>query len=117
MHCQFVAEHRTNQGVVFEKDHTRQAMQVSGSLTFGTAEASVQAAAMGLGITHKVSLAARDLIARGALKEILADWSGVGPAMQLVYEKSRMPSARLRAFIEFAVELFPEQLNEPLVHE
>jgi LysR family transcriptional regulator for bpeEF and oprC len=96
---------------VFEKDHTRKAMQVSGALTFGTIEASVQAAAMGLGITQAVSLAARDRIARGELKEILADWSAVGPAMQLVYEKSRMPSARLRAFIEFAVEVFPEQLN------
>ena len=101
---------------VFEKDHTHQAMLPSGSLTFGTVEASVQAARMGLGITQVVSLASRDLIARGELKEILADWSAVGPAMQLVYEKSRMPSARLRAFIEFTVELFAEKLSDPPGH-
>jgi LysR family transcriptional regulator, regulator for bpeEF and oprC len=101
---------------VFEKDHVRQTLQVSGPLTFGAVEASVQAAALGMGIAQAVSLASVDLIRRGELKEILAEWSAVGPVVQLVYEKSRMPSARLRAFIEFAMEVFPPQLNDRTAH-
>src|SRR4051812_44591754 len=117
MHWQFVAEHGTNQGVgVRERSHAPGDAAFRPP-DFRNHEASVQAAALGLGITQAVSLASRGLIARGEVKEILAEWSAVGPAMHLVYEKSRMPSARLRAFIEFAVDLFAEQLNDPPVHK
>jgi LysR family transcriptional regulator for bpeEF and oprC len=94
----------------FEQAGERRSMAVHGPLACGTLEACAFSAALGLGITQIVSLAARDYVASGRLTAILTPWAAQGAPMQIVYPHSRVPSPRLRAFIEYFGATIPEVL-------
>jgi LysR family transcriptional regulator for bpeEF and oprC len=79
-----------------------------GRLAFNSMEACMDAAAAGLGIIQVLSaLAHRPLLAQ-TLVPLLGAWTADGPPLYLVYPPQRPPSARLRAFLDFAREAFAD---------
>ena len=71
-------------------------------------EACVDAAEAGLGVTQVLSSLAHRAITAGRLVPLLLDWAAEGPGIFLVYPPSRQQSGRMRAFAEFAGEVFGE---------
>lgn len=68
--------------------------------------ALTEALLTGLGIGQIFRFSAMPHLASGRLVPILEDWTQPTLPVQLVYPANRHQSARLRAFIEWAVELF-----------
>uniref|UniRef100_UPI0035CC3816 LysR substrate-binding domain-containing protein n=1 Tax=uncultured Sphingomonas sp. TaxID=158754 RepID=UPI0035CC3816 len=52
------------------------------------------------------SALARPQVAAGRLVAVLADWTQPTLPIHLVYPATRHPSARLRAFADWAIEIF-----------
>ncbi|WPB57462.1 LysR substrate-binding domain-containing protein [Xylophilus sp. GOD-11R] len=68
--------------------------------------AHVQALACGLGLGQTFRFAAERHLADGSLRELLADWSRPAQTFSLVYPGGRDLSAKIRAFSDWAAELF-----------
>jgi LysR family transcriptional regulator for bpeEF and oprC len=77
-----------------------------GRLSFNSMEAAVEAAAAGLGVAQVLSSLAEPAVTAGRLRALLVDWAAEGPALHLVYPQHRHLSARIRAFADFAAEVF-----------
>lgn len=85
-----------------------------GRLAFNSMEACMDAAEAGLGIIQVLSvLAHRPLLAQ-TLIPLLGAWTADGPPLFLVYPPQRPPSARLRAFIDFARAAFADLSGDAL---
>ena len=66
-----------------------------------TAEAAVDAARAGFGITRVLSYQAAEDIARGSLLRLLPGYEGDEMPIHLVYPGGRHPPPKLRAFLDF----------------
>jgi LysR family transcriptional regulator for bpeEF and oprC len=93
---------------VFERRGARATHRPTGNLAFNSMEACVEAAAAGLGMTQVLSALAHDAIVTGRLAVVLLDAAAEGPPLYVVYPPTRQLSARIRAFAEFAAEVFAE---------
>jgi LysR family transcriptional regulator for bpeEF and oprC len=91
---------------VFERRGVRTTHRPAGNLAFNSMEACVEAAAADLGVTQVLSALAHGAIVAGRLAPVLVDWAAAGPALYLVYPPNRHQSARIRAFAQFAAEVF-----------
>jgi len=67
------------------------------------AEAAVAAAARGRGITRVLSYQVEDEVAAGRLVLLLEAFEGPRLPVHVVYPEARLPAAKLRAFVAFAV--------------
>lgn len=78
-------------------------MEISprGRLTVSSAHNEMQAALSGRGIAHVIDDYARREIEAGRLVELLSDWSPVLPHWFLYYPSRRLPSAAMRAFLDY----------------
>jgi LysR family transcriptional regulator for bpeEF and oprC len=94
------------------RDGTRFAEKPHSKLAFNSMEACVDAASAGLGATQVLSSVAHTAIREGKLSPILVDFASPGPALFLAFAPNRHASARLRAFAEFASEVFAP-VDEP----
>jgi len=72
-------------------------------LVVNTAEAAVDTARGGFGITRVLSYQAADDIARGALRRLLRAYEGDDIPIHLVYPGGRHPPPKLRAFLDFTL--------------
>ncbi len=72
-------------------------------LVVSTAQAAVDAARAGFGITRVLSYQAADEIARGSLRRLLPANEGDELPIHLIYPGGRHPPPKLRAFLDFAV--------------
>ncbi|MBB1249238.1 LysR family transcriptional regulator [Rhizobium sp. G21] len=72
-----------------------------GRLTVSSAQNELQAALAGRGIAHVFDDYARTHIQAGRLVELLSDWSPALPHWFLYYPNRRLPSAAMRAFLDF----------------
>ena len=72
-------------------------------LVVTTAEAAVDAARAGFGVTRVLSYQAADDIARGSLRRLLQAHEGAELPVHLLYPGGRHPPPKLRAFLDFAV--------------
>lgn len=90
------------------RDGARHAFRPASRLAFNSMEACVDAAEAGLGVTQVLSSLAHRAITAGRLVPVLRDWVTEGPGIYLVYPPSRQQSGRMRAFAEFAGEIFRE---------
>ncbi|MDP3554494.1 LysR substrate-binding domain-containing protein [Methylocystis sp.] len=75
---------------------------ISGSRTLRPAAASIALAEMGDGITVALSYMVADQIRDGRLAPLLDNFTPPPVPVHLVYPQSRLVSAKLRAFIDFA---------------
>jgi DNA-binding transcriptional LysR family regulator len=71
-------------------------------LVLSTAEAALDAARAGFGITRVLSYQAADDIARGSLVRLLSPYEAHELPIHLLYPGGRHPPPKLRAFVDFA---------------
>lgn len=69
-------------------------------------QALVRAAAAGLGLVQAFDFMVSEQLSQGSLIEVLADWSVPGPAVHALCLPGQQHVPRVRAFLEFAQELF-----------
>jgi LysR family transcriptional regulator for bpeEF and oprC len=60
----------------------------------------------GLGLIQPPRIAALPYLRSGQLREVLGAWSPVATPVSVTYVKSRQASPRVRAFVDWLVELF-----------
>jgi DNA-binding transcriptional LysR family regulator len=72
-----------------------------GRLTLSSAHNELQAALAGRGIAHVLEEYAKTHLDTGRLIEVLADWSPTLPTWFLYYPNRRLPSAAMRAFLNY----------------
>jgi DNA-binding transcriptional LysR family regulator len=72
-----------------------------GRLTLSSAHNELQAALAGRGIAHVLEEYAKPHLDTGRLIEVLADWSPTLPTWFLYYPNRRLPSAAMRAFLNY----------------
>lgn len=92
----------------FEKDG--QALEISGryKLSVNESNAMIAAVLAGLGVGQIAAFTALPLIARGELVQVLPDWTCHTVPLYVVYPPNRHLSAKVRAFVEWAAELFAQ---------
>jgi DNA-binding transcriptional LysR family regulator len=96
----------TREGETFEIN-ARAAISVSEST------AQNEAVLAGLGIGQIFDFSARPHFKTGRLVPILEDWIQPSHPLHLVYPATRHPSAKLRAFADWAVEVFSRKNRHP----
>ena len=79
-------------------------MRVKGPFACNQAAAVVQACVAGLGFGRPLSYQVEPEVRAGALKVVLAAFEPAPLPVQIVYPSTRLPSARLRAFVGFIKE-------------
>jgi DNA-binding transcriptional LysR family regulator len=84
---------------------------VHSRLVVNTAEAAVDAAVAGLGITRVVSYQAARPVAEGALRLLLEDFAPPAIPVSLLHHEARLPPARVRSFVTFAATRLRQSLG------
>ncbi|MGH8703635.1 MAG: LysR family transcriptional regulator [Burkholderiales bacterium] len=70
---------------------------------------NLEAAVRGVGVVRYVELTARPFVEQGLLQPALEDWEALEPPnIYLMYRRSSRSTARVRAFMDFATELFAD---------
>jgi DNA-binding transcriptional LysR family regulator len=100
----------------FEKGE--EAIDIQSEMTLSVDDGAARAAAglAGLGVLQTFAYAVRDDIKAGRLVPILQNWTRQRYPFQVLYSENRMQSNRVRVFINWLVEVFPQLLaghNEP----
>lgn len=90
----------------FAKGDERYEVNGPPALAVSESTALTEAVLTGIGVGQIFRFSARAHLAAGRLVPILEDWTPPSHPLQLVYPAARHPSAKLRAFIDWAVELF-----------
>ena len=73
-------------------------------LTVNTADVAIAAALAGRGLTLVLSYMIALEVASGKLKIVLAEYENVSLPVHVVYQEGRKAAAKVRAFVDFAVE-------------
>lgn len=90
----------------FVDGETRLLTPTRAELAFNSMEACIDAAVAGLGVTQVLSVVAHEALRDGTLRPVLTNYACAGPPLFVVYPPSRSASARIRAFCDFAKEVF-----------
>jgi DNA-binding transcriptional LysR family regulator len=80
-------------------------------LSVTTAEAAIDAASAGLGITRVLNYQAVDALKRGAVVQVLAQFGAEETPVHLLYPGGAHPPPKLRAFVDFAVPRLRRELD------
>ena len=91
----------------FEQGEDKRTFTPRGNFGATSLEAAVAGAAAGIGIVQASDVLALPELRSGALQPVLLDWVAPGLPLTVVYPSSRYLSAKVRAFIDFATEVFP----------
>jgi DNA-binding transcriptional LysR family regulator len=83
---------------------------VQSRLVVNTAEAAIDAAVSGLGVTRVLSYQVAQAVQTGALKIVLRDFEPPAWPVNLVYAGQVMLPVKLRAFLDFAAPRLKEKL-------
>ena len=75
------------------------------ALVFDDGDAAIAAALAGAGIVVTAPFAVRALVAQGRLLPVLPQWEAGQRPVSVIYPSSRQLSARVRCFVDWAVEL------------
>ena len=86
---------------------------VRSRLVVNTAEAAIDAAAMGLGVTRVLSYQIADRVRDGSLVTILDDFRPEPWPVHIVYNSQGLLPLKTRAFIDFAAERLRRRLETP----
>jgi DNA-binding transcriptional LysR family regulator len=81
-------------------------------LSVTTAEAAIDAAVAGLGITRVLSYQAVHALKRGTVVQVLARFGAEETPVHLLYPGGAHPPPKLRAFVDFAVPRLRRQLEQ-----
>jgi LysR family transcriptional regulator, regulator for bpeEF and oprC len=81
--------------------------QVAGNVALNHSEARLDAAIAGLGIIQTFDFLAAPAVKMGKLRPILTDYIADGPTISVIYPQNRHLSPRVRAFVDFMIDLIP----------
>jgi DNA-binding transcriptional LysR family regulator len=76
-----------------------------------TAEAAVDAAIAGLGITRVLSYQAARAIADGSLKVILETWDTAEIPVSILHREGRLAQPKVQAFVAFAANALRKRMQ------
>jgi LysR family transcriptional regulator, regulator for bpeEF and oprC len=110
-HCLQMFKAGTNQvrDWMFRKGDVEHTIVPAARLAFSDPESAVAAAVSGAGFVRSLDFTVEAQIASGLLQPVLEDWNdGAYWPVSVVYPQHRQPTAKIRAFIEFAAGLFPQ---------
>lgn len=94
---------------LFRKDGVEHKVIPAARLSFSDPESAVAAAVSGAGFVRALDFTVEAQVASGLLKPVLTDWNdGAWWPVSVVYPQHRQPTAKIKAFIEFAAGLFPQ---------
>jgi DNA-binding transcriptional LysR family regulator len=88
----------------FLADGREMRMNVAPRLVTNSADAAIQYAVAGGGLTRVLAYQAREAIKRGGLKIVLQKFELPAFPIHIVYPTSRLLSAKVRSFIDLVVE-------------
>ena len=91
---------------MLSRDDERVEVKVNGRLSSTSLKFNLDAAAAGAGFTSVPAYIARPMIEAGAIEQILPAWRSARVPLRIVYPSKRLPSARLRVFLEEVVSNF-----------
>jgi DNA-binding transcriptional LysR family regulator len=80
-------------------------------LVVNSAEAAVDAAVAGLGITRVLSYQATCQVTEGTLRLLLEDFAPPAMPVSLLHREARLPPARVRSFVTFAAARLRQHLG------
>lgn len=86
--------------------NTAHVQAVNGIMTFNSGEALIAASASGLGLIQVAEYYAWPYLQEGHLREVLTDWKSHAYDISVTFHRGRRMAPRLRAFIDFLVDLF-----------
>lgn len=110
-----VPETGRNYEWLFHKDEQEVRLAVEGNLRLDSGEALVNAAINGAGVIQVLNYIVRPAIARGLLKPVLEDYVTSGLPIAVIYPQKRHLSAKVRAFVDFMIELMAQLKQEGIV--
>jgi DNA-binding transcriptional LysR family regulator len=76
-----------------------------------TAEAAIDAAAAGVGVTRLLSYQAEEAVREGRLQIVLEKFEPESVPVNLVHSGQGLPPRKLRAFLDFAVPRLRKRLR------
>jgi DNA-binding transcriptional LysR family regulator len=88
------------------------AVRVRSRLVANTAEAALEAAICGVGLTRLLSYQVADAVKTGKLVIVLRRFEAAPLPVNLVYAKERRQSGKLRAFLEFAAPRLRSRIEQ-----
>lgn len=94
----------------FEHDGEKSEIKLEHRVGVNESNAHLAASVAGLGIIQTFRYAAAQALREGALVEILQKWQPAPYPFHVVYPQNRHVTHRLRVFIDWLVERFPERL-------
>jgi len=100
---------------VFTAGKSSTSVPVRSRLAVNTAEAAIDAAIAGLGITRVLSYQAAKAVNAGLLTVILSEFEPASSPVSLVYAGQRLLPLKLRAFLDFAAPRLKARLLEAAV--
>lgn len=100
---------------LFERDGQTVRVPVDGTFWLNHAESLVEAAASGAGIIQLFNYLVFPKIASGLLKPVLENYAGAGLPISVIYPTRRHLSAKVRAFVEFMVDLMTQLRQRRIV--
>lgn len=96
----------------FERDGERTEIKVDHRVGINESNAHLAACVAGLGIVQTFGYAAATALRDGALVEVLAAWRPAPYPFQLVYPQARHVTHRLRVFMDWLLEAFPQRVAD-----
>ena len=99
----------------FPGERGERRVSIHSRLVVNAAEAAVDAAVAGLGITRVLFYQATRPIAEGALQLLLEDFEPPALPVSLVHREARLPPARVRSFVSFAATRLRRRLGAAAV--
>lgn len=90
----------------FSKDEEEVVINPQGPLNFNNTEALIAAALRDIGLIYVLDVFVADLVKQGRLVELFPDWQTSKRTFHAVTVKSRFAAPKVRAFIDFLLEIF-----------
>ncbi|WP_454689028.1 LysR family transcriptional regulator [Achromobacter aloeverae] len=90
----------------FAKDGDEVVVNPGGPLSFNNTAALIQAALQNVGLIYVLDVFVSDLVKRGQMVELFPDWQTSKRTFHAVTVKSRFAAPKVRAFIDFLLEIF-----------
>ncbi len=94
----------------FERDGKKTEVKVDHRVGVNESNAHLAACVAGLGVVQTFGYAAASALNDGSVVEILQDWRPARYPFQLVYPQARHVTHRLRVFMDWLLEAFPQRV-------
>nr|WP_278253155.1 LysR family transcriptional regulator [Bordetella petrii] len=99
---------------IFTRGKEQAVVQPGGILHFNNTESLIQAAVRGAGLIYVLDIFVADLIDQGRLARLYPEWTTTVRTFYAVTVKTRYTAPKVRAFIDFLLEIFDARRRPPV---